>query len=97
MPWLLTYANKAAIAESQVPEDSSGTSWDQLAASFQADISVQPKLLTGGELREYQMQVCVAVLLSTQRVDQPNKRLDSPLVMALLDTFGTWHHDVPGR
>ena len=57
---------------------------------------MQPKLLTGGELREYQMQVCIAVLLSTQQVDQPSDRFDSPLVMAVLDMFGTWHHDVLG-
>lgn len=31
--------------------------WNSLAASFCADIEQQPRMVTGGELREYQMHV----------------------------------------
>jgi superfamily II DNA or RNA helicase len=34
----------------------SSENWNSLAAAFNADISQQPELLTGGELREYQMR-----------------------------------------
>lgn len=35
----------------------SSNAWGMLAAQLPARIATQPKMLTGGELREYQMQV----------------------------------------
>jgi hypothetical protein len=35
----------------------SSNCWSRLAAAIPADIPEQPALLTGGQLREYQMQV----------------------------------------
>lgn len=35
----------------------SGEQWSRLASSFEADISQQPALLQGGQLRDYQMKV----------------------------------------
>lgn len=35
----------------------SSSAWSRLAAQLPAHIATQPKMLTGGELREYQMQV----------------------------------------
>lgn len=36
---------------------SSLSRWDDLASALPADILLQPKMLEGGNLREYQMQV----------------------------------------
>ena len=34
----------------------STASWSKLAEQIHADVKEQPKMLTGGELRDYQMQ-----------------------------------------
>lgn len=49
-------ADLTCLTDAQAIEGSS-EGWNQLAASFQADIAQQPELLIGGELREYQMHV----------------------------------------
>lgn len=49
----------------EVPADSlvqSSCGWSRLAAALSADIQEQPEMIKGGELRDYQMQVCTAVL-----------------------------------
>lgn len=35
----------------------SGEQWSHLASGFEADISQQPALLQGGQLRDYQLKV----------------------------------------
>ena len=44
------------ITGGEALQDSS-QQWKHLAAGFEADISQQPALLQGGELRDYQMKV----------------------------------------
>lgn len=54
-------SHAAGGASSSNTNSGSLADWDSLAASLPADIPVQPKMLQGGNLREYQMQVWVVV------------------------------------
>ena len=48
--WVLVVTGGEALQDSS-------EQWVHLAAGFEADISQQPALLQGGELRDYQMKV----------------------------------------
>lgn len=48
--WVLVVTGGEALQDSS-------EQWSHLAAGFEADISQQPALLPGGELRDYQMKV----------------------------------------
>jgi len=54
-------ASSSSGGASEAPEGGGGgavlSSWDSLAATLPADIPQQPKMLQGGTLRDYQMQV----------------------------------------
>ena len=53
---VLTVLISCVGAERAALQDS-GEQWSQLGSSFEADIQLQPSLLKGGELRDYQMKV----------------------------------------
>lgn len=52
---MLLSSSLSAASQATRP-DSSTKAWGQLATQLVADIDQQPAMLTGGELRDYQMQ-----------------------------------------